>query len=565
MMERNLHRARIISSIAATAISLACGTNYVYSAWAPQFADKLRLSTTQSELIGVAGNLGMYTMGVPIGWVIDRNGSRPAVMLGSALLGIGYFGLKVAFDQGDGYVPLLFICSYLTGFGGCMAFAASVKTSALNWPHHRGTATSFPLAAFGLSAFFFSMFGEIAFPGDTSAFLLVLAVGTIGLTFVGFFFLKVWPHPNSEHHHHNHAGGSLGESGTPYQSVPGVLLADSTELRRTTSAPSRDQFVAKTSSVHTDEEIGSNSGEQNVVADGEGGVGDNLATHPKTLDTDVPRRGDEEAADETSSLMSRSSTASSLPGEVLVQSIDLDRSHRVDIRGWNLLKNTEFWQLFSIMGILAGIGLMTINNIGHNTNALWKHYDESVSEEFLIGKQQMHVSILSVGSFSGRLLSGVGSDYLVKNLKASRVWCLVISALVFCAAQICALIITNPHFLLFISSLSGLGYGYAFGVFPSIVAESFGIHGLSQNWGFMTFSPVLSGWIFNFFYGQAFDAHSVVGPGGERTCLEGIECYRPAYFFTLGACGLGLLVSLYVIRHQRLQKLREAARGVGGE
>ncbi|KAH9439097.1 hypothetical protein MCOR02_002670 [Pyricularia oryzae] len=530
MMERNLHRARIISSIAATAISLACGTNYVYSAWAPQFADKLRLSTTQSELIGVAGNLGMYTMGVPIGWVIDRNGSRPAVMLGSALLGIGYFGLKVAFDQGDGYVPLLFICSYLTGFGGCMAFAASVKTSALNWPHHRGTATSFPLAAFGLSAFFFSMFGEIAFPGDTSAFLLVLAVGTIGLTFVGFFFLKVWPHPNSEHHHHNHAGGSLGESGTPYQSVPG-----------------------------------SNSGEQNVVADGEGGVGDNLATHPKTLDTDVPRRGDEEAADETSSLMSRSSTASSLPGEVLVQSIDLDRSHRVDIRGWNLLKNTEFWQLFSIMGILAGIGLMTINNIGHNTNALWKHYDESVSEEFLIGKQQMHVSILSVGSFSGRLLSGVGSDYLVKNLKASRVWCLVISALVFCAAQICALIITNPHFLLFISSLSGLGYGYAFGVFPSIVAESFGIHGLSQNWGFMTFSPVLSGWIFNFFYGQAFDAHSVVGPGGERTCLEGIECYRPAYFFTLGACGLGLLVSLYVIRHQRLQKLREAARGVGGE
>ncbi len=61
---------------------------------------------------------------------------------------------------------------------------------------------------------------------------------------------------------------------------------------------------------------------------------------------------------ETSSLMSRSS---SLPGDVLVQSsVDMDRSHRVDIRGWKLLRNIEFWQFFSIMGILSGIGLMTI-------------------------------------------------------------------------------------------------------------------------------------------------------------------------------------------------------------
>lgn len=67
---------------------------------------------------------------------------------------------------------------------------------------------------------------------------------------------------------------------------------------------------------------------------------------------------DQGSLDETSSLISRTS---SLPGDVLVQnSVDLDRSHRIDIRGWKLLSNVEFWQLFSIMGILAGIGLMTI-------------------------------------------------------------------------------------------------------------------------------------------------------------------------------------------------------------
>lgn len=110
------------------------------------------------------------------------------------------------------------------------------------------------------------------------------------------------------------------------------------------------------------------------------------------------------------------------------------------------------------------------------------------------------------------------------------------------------------------SSLSGLGYGFLFGVFPSIVAETFGIHGLSQNWGFMTLSPVISGNVFNLFYGVIFDRHSIVGPGGERSCPDGLECYQAAYLFTLGACGLGLVVTLLVIRHQYLVRLREVGK-----
>jgi hypothetical protein len=73
--------------------------------------------------------------------------------------------------------------------------------------------------------------------------------------------------------------------------------------------------------------------------------------------SDGPSR--EAEPDETSSLMSKSS--SSMAGDVYVQaSVDLDRSHRVDIRGWRLLRSVDFWQLFAILGLLAGIGLMTI-------------------------------------------------------------------------------------------------------------------------------------------------------------------------------------------------------------
>lgn len=137
----------------------------------------------------------------------------------------------------------------------------------------------------------------------------------------------------------------------------------------------------------------------------------------------------------------------------------------------------------------------------------------------------------------------------------------MLATVIFFLAQVCALNIENPHLLGFVSSLSGLGYGFLFGVFPSIVAESFGIRGLSQNWGFMTLAPVVSSNIFNIFYGQTYDRRSTVRPGGERVCLDGLDCYKSAYWVTFWACGLGLVFALWVIRHQHVQHLKENPKG----
>ncbi|KAH9887817.1 MFS general substrate transporter [Xylariomycetidae sp. FL2044] len=566
--DNKTHNARLLSSVAATIISLACGTNYVYSAWAPQFADRLRLSATESNLIGLFGNLGMYSMGVPVGMFVDTKGPRPAVIIGSFLLGLGYYPLHQAYDAGGGSVAWLCFVSFLSGLGGCTAFAAAVKTSALNWPHHRGTATAFPLAAFGLSAFFFSLVGSLLFPGSPSKFLMLLACGTFGMTFLGFFFLRVLP------------------PSTPYQAVPSEDrgMTDSQELRRTASqesktrrgSPSDPGMSPNKNATNTTTTAATPSTLMTQDASDQGEEASETTREPlspqhpgpsRAVDVQAatystpPRGNVNEEVDEASSLLSQSTT-SSLPGEVLVQnSVDMDRSHRVDIKGWNLLRNFEFWQLFTIMGILSGIGLMTINNIGNDATALWKHYDDSIDDKTLVLRQQMHVSILSIGSFAGRLLSGVGSDFLVKVLHASRVWCLVLAAGIFSLAQVCALSIVNPHFLGFVSGFSGLGYGFLFGVFPSIVAESFGIHGLSQNWGFMTLSPVLSNACFNIVYGRVFDAHSIVEPDGTRSCEDGLECYRAAYLVTLCACAVGSCVTLWVIWHQWRTRLGTGAGG----
>lgn len=133
-----------------------------------------------------------------------------------------------------------------------------------------------------------------------------------------------------------------------------------------------------------------------------------------------------------------------------------------------------------------------------------------------------------------------------------------------------------------------VGYGFLFGVYPSLVVQVFGINGLSTNWGFMTLAPVISGYIFNIFYGnllpspshfsililsppfsvplititknypgKIFDSHSIILPDGTRQCFESIRCYSAAYWITFGASILAVFISLWSIRHDNATKVRD--------
>ena len=74
----------------------------------------------------------------------------------------------------------------------------------------------------------------------------------------------------------------------------------------------------------------------------------------------------------------------------------------------------------------------------------------------------------------------------------------------------------------------------------------------------MTLAPVLSSNVFNIFYGQTYDRHSVVKDSGETVCYAGLECYRAAYWVTFGACLLGVFIVLWVIRYQHAKHLKES-------
>lgn len=59
----------------------------------------------------------------------------------------------------------------------------------------RASATGLVLSGFGLSAFLFSSIAHIAYPGDTSEFLLLLSLGTSLPMIIGFFFVRPIPLP----------------------------------------------------------------------------------------------------------------------------------------------------------------------------------------------------------------------------------------------------------------------------------------------------------------------------------------------------------------------------------
>ena len=156
----SLFHKRLSALVACFLASLACGTMYVYSAYSTQLADRLNLSATQSSMIGIAGPIGVAMLGGVGGWIADRFGPTLPCCIGTVLLLLGYSVVYLCYVHAVRNVPLLGISLMLAGFGSTCTYSAAIKVAAVNFPGHRGTATSIPMSAFGLSAFLFSTVGE---------------------------------------------------------------------------------------------------------------------------------------------------------------------------------------------------------------------------------------------------------------------------------------------------------------------------------------------------------------------------------------------------------------------
>ncbi|TFY80895.1 hypothetical protein EWM64_g3108 [Hericium alpestre] len=420
----------------------------------------------------MAGNVGVYTSGPLWGRLVDARGPRLLFVSAFVFLLSGYSGIRGLFDSGldDGarlsklHLGLLIFCGFLTGLGSNAGVTSAINAPAKSFPDiSRGTVVGIVISGFGLSAFVFSSISHLLFPGNTSDFLLILALGTSLPMILGFFFVRPIPLPSRSSVYAIESG----RGGSEYERV-------------STSEPHSSFNKMNSSSTHLlaepedgGDEEGDQSSSNTLVPSTNGGV----QLSPSTS-YDVFR-----ARNVTSD-----SQGSSLPEKT-------GRIH--DISGRALWTAGDFWLLFCTNMLLSGTGLMYINNVGTISQALFAKGNPDYNEVEAAVWQAAQVSIVSVANFVGRIFIGITADFVKSHLRYPRSFCITIVSTLFITSQLVLLGADSVRNLWQASALLGFAYGSMFGLFPTVTIEWFGLTHFSENWGFVSLAPVVGGNLFS--------------------------------------------------------------------
>ncbi|KAK0546036.1 hypothetical protein OC846_005422 [Tilletia horrida] len=376
---------RRISLLGSFLVALSAGSNYAFSSWAPQMQESAHLSSTSLNVVGLAGNAGVYLSGPFVGRWVDKSGPGRPLIFGAILVAAGYASLSATYTGAWSLDSTFALASFnlLTGLGNSAAFAAAMNAQAKSWDGtKRGTATAFVLSGFGLSAFFYSTLSHSLFPGNTGDYLLLLAFGSAFFYILGYFIIAVLPPPDSPILRRTRSSlqrTNTSESGLQRDSED---LEAPTALNRTFSQSSSSRFAGtrrRSSSdigarvwLNSDEVSSGGETEDEDEADGRAqerqGLLRNGAPAPAPGE-DVESRAGVGGPSSTSGTNGDRRLTSNKPASSSVTA----NTGTVDITGWKLVKNTDFILLFCIMAAISGSGLLLINNCGTITRTLYDY------------------------------------------------------------------------------------------------------------------------------------------------------------------------------------------------
>ncbi|KAJ3509070.1 hypothetical protein NLJ89_g5413 [Agrocybe chaxingu] len=363
------------------------------------------------------------------------------------------------------------------------------------------------------------------FAGNTSFFLLVLAVGTSFPMIMGFFLVRPIPLPAQEGYDIVEDAEAAEEEydarttglAQPNTSVAHLLDHDFIE-------PRHPHYVH-----HVD-----------YAQDGDSHIP--LTEEPQLNSTTNPE--DNEQVPVPAARPRSMSRGSAMAAGLLP-----------NVYGKKLWRSGDFWLLCSILSMLSGTGLMYINNVGSMSQALYAYKEPHYDDVVAAGWQATQVSTISLTNFLGRIFIGLVSDFAKNKFNMPRSYCLVIVATFFFVSQVATANIDRIAHLWIASALLGLAHGSVFSLFPTVCLEWFGMPHFSENWGYLSMSPMVAGNLFSLVFGRNLDAHenaakhkaTALKPGKVAVppqCLQGLECYVTTIYLTVAATFLSILLSV---------------------
>ncbi|KAM0747397.1 MFS general substrate transporter [Meredithblackwellia eburnea MCA 4105] len=253
-----------------------------------------------------------------------------------------------------------------------------------------------------------------------------------------------------------------------------------------------------------------------------------------------------------------------------------------NIKGWQLVSTVDFWILFGVEGLLAGVGLMYLNNLGTMINTLWLTLDAPLGK--IPAAQADLVSTFSICNAIGRIVIGATSDYFSHRapprFRFERVWFAVPVSALFALSLFLASrtdYVKGWHGLIVPTAMMGCSYGFLWGLMPVLCLDWFGLKSYSSNNGLLVLSPALFGQFTNYQFGHIYDSHTRSSPfqasqisaqdvsttarafcGDGRLCYEG--ALRMAVAMSLGAMVLSVVAGL---RRMSIAKMERAGDTTG--
>lgn len=597
-------RQLVIMFISANLVSLGAGTPYLYSFYAPQLLKKCHLAIERSSDFSFAMSIGMSAMGVLAGMIIDTS-PQLASGIGALLTFLAYSTLNYCYTRAYGSVILISCALLMVGFGSICSFYAAMKCCTTNFPNHRGAAGAFPISQYALSGLLFSFLCSHLFGEDMGAVFTFLTVICTSTAVLGSLTLKVFDEPKKsqlqsrstdktaalEQNETNldtsdvniHTQPILIERGKVKRNSSSSFNYNTFKGSSTTSLTPGTDNSSFNSSVTSIKRSDSTLWAKELVGSlqfwGIGRArpsdsninGTNAWDNRKnTFSVNVsPGQRRDSLVDRNSRSSLHQAAETDLSNDNIVtalteendvgeeQHLTLSRKPESGTVKINSILSTftkpRFFAYLFTLASLQGIGQMYIFAVGFVVSTQVQSSQEPLkfNQEEL---QSLQVSLISVMSFCGRLLSGPTSDLLVKKFHAQRLWLIICSA-VLCIIASKNLVSSKAVFdtgmavfnrISISSAIFGFAFGMAFGTFPAIIADSFGTAGFSTIWGLSTAGGIFSVKLLSKVL--AYDLASNMEED-QVVCTKGVTCYSHTFHvtqlwgvFAIGLASLTMLV-----------------------
>lgn len=490
--------ARFTALVVSVFVALVAGTPYLYGIYAPQLCSRVGISTSKAAVISLAVTIGTGCGGLPAGLLIDNFGPKILILVGSSCIFSGYFVLNRIYALLVPNLPLICMAMCLVGFGSGTSFFSCLKASQANFPDHRGTASAFPIGAFGLAATVFLAVAAAFYAEDTGGLLLFLSLTCGSVAFFGSWFVHVYDLDDT-------ADAESDRGPHP-------------RLQRQSS------FIGKLVFWGINRSNSNISTERTPLL--QGSLDRRIGQVPSSIPATDPLTTQDAKKD--AQLVS-----------------DLQRLNTPREIVFTLATNKIFLIHYLILSLCSGVGQMYIFTIGFTVRAqFYRNAGEYISPASL---QALQVSVISISQFGGRIAAGMLSDIIKKKFNAQRQWLVLVTILFMMCGQLILIFTDSVTLLTMISVLMGISYGMLNGNYPSIFADTFGTKHFTTAWGLACSGPIIILYPLQLYFGWIYDSHSA----DDNKCYEGRACYRGAF-----QAGLMLNVLTFVVTSALIYKRR---------